>query len=598
MLGCYYLTEVLPGSQGEGTHYASREDARLAFYSGHLDLQAEVLIRDPEQEGGWLKTSVGRLIFNEVLPPELDFRNQLMDSAALNRLVADCYQLLGNQGTSAVLDSIKNMGFHYATRSGITIAINDVEVPAQKKDVMEWADGEIDGLEEQFQMGLITEEERYNRAVAIWTQASDRMTQAITETLPSYGGIYVMAASGAKGNIAQIKQMAGMRGLMSNPRGRIIDLPIKSSFREGLTVLEYFISTHGARKGLTDTALRTADSGYLTRRLIDIAQDVIILKDDCGTTAGFWLESQPGNTLMAPLRDRLVGRIAATPVANPDTGEIIVNSDQEIDEAAATLITEAGIDRVQVRSPLTCGAHRGLCRLCYGRSLATGKPVLLGEAMGIIAAQSIGEPGTQLTMRTFHTGGVAGVDITSGLPRVEELFEARVPKGMAILSEIDGVVEIDDSSGARRARVVNQEEYQEEYPLPSGYTLSVEPGDWVDLGNTLAQPTEPEEQAGDDTLAQAQGVIARVSGRVGVQDEAISVSWVERGPARVPDTSLCPSGCGRRRHRTRWRPTDSRAIQSPGHPAHPGEGSGTALPGSGGPDRLPLPGHHYQRQAH
>ena len=534
VLGCYYLTDILPGSQGEGTHYASREETRLAFYSGHLDLQAEILIRDPEQEDDWLKTSVGRLIFNEVLPTELGFRNQLMDSAALNNLVADCYKLLGNQGTAATLDSIKNLGFHYATQSGITIAINDVEVPAQKKDIMEWADGEIEGLEEQFQMGLITEEERYNRAVAIWTQASDRMTQAITETLPRYGGIYMMATSGAKGNIAQIKQMAGMRGLMSNPRGRIIDLPIKSSFREGLTVLEYFISTHGARKGLTDTALRTADSGYLTRRLIDIAQDVIILKEDCHTTAGFWLESQPENTLMAPLRDRLVGRVAAAPVANPDTGEIMVNSNREIDETTATLIAESGIERVQVRSPLTCAAHRGLCRLCYGRSLATGKPALLGEAMGIIAAQSIGEPGTQLTMRTFHTGGVAGIDITSGLPRVEELFEARAPRGMAILSEIDGVVEIDDASGGRRARVVNQEEYQEEYALPSEYTLSVAPGDWVDLGDILAQPTEPEEQAGDDALAQAQGVIARVSGRVAVRDETISVSWVERDQREYP----------------------------------------------------------------
>ncbi len=527
VMGCFYLTSSAPGAKWEGTRYSSKDEARLAFDSGYLDLQAEVQIRDPEQEGGWLKTTVGRIIFNEGMPPELGFRNQEMDSNALSQLVADCYKRLGSQGTTKALESIKNLGFHYATRSGTTIAINDVEVPAKKKDIMEWADKEIEDLEEQFQTGLFTEEERYNRAVAIWTQASDRMTEAITETLPNYGGIYTMAASGAKGNIAQIKQMAGMRGLMSDPRGRIIDLPIKSSFREGLTVLEYFISTHGARKGLTDTALRTADSGYLTRRLVDVAQNVIILEKDCGTTAGFWLESQPENTLMPSLRDRLVGRVAAAPVADPNTGEILVERNQEIDETTATTIAEASIQRVQVRSPITCAARKGLCRLCYGRSLATGKPALLGEAMGIIAAQSIGEPGTQLTMRTFHTGGVAGLDITSGLPRVEELFEARAPRGMAILSEMDGKVEIEDGPDGRRVRVVNREEYHEEYALLPGYRPVVELGDWVEVGDALARPDEPEATSDDLALAPTQEVVARVAGRVGVQDNVISVRWEE-----------------------------------------------------------------------
>ena len=530
VLGCYYLTYIYPGAGGEGTSYASIQEARMAFDSGHLDLQAEINVRHPDHEGGWLKTSVGRLIFNEVLPPELGFRNENMGSAALNQLVAECYKLLGNGGTAPVLDAIKDLGFHYATRSGTTIAINDVEVPARKKEIMEWANGEIDELEEQFQVGLITEEERYNRAVNIWTQASDRMTDAITETLPSYGGIYMMATSGAKGNIAQIKQMAGMRGLMSNPRGRIIDLPIKSSFREGLSVLEYFISTHGARKGLTDTALRTADSGYLTRRLVDIAQDVIVLVEDCGSTAGFWLEDEPENTMVAPLRNRVLGRVVSAPVADPNTGEITLERNQEIDEVMADAIIGAGIRQVQVRSPINCAARRGLCRLCYGRSLASGKPVLLGEAMGIIAAQSIGEPGTQLTMRTFHTGGVAGVDITSGLPRVEELFEARAPKGMAILAEIDGTVEIEDSSEGRRLKVVNQEEYQEEYALPAKYIKVVKSGDWIDMGGVLARPPKSRSKKKDDdsALDQSQELLARVSGQVEVRRGTFSVTWVEQ----------------------------------------------------------------------
>ncbi|MEK7778227.1 MAG: DNA-directed RNA polymerase subunit beta', partial [Chloroflexota bacterium] len=534
VLGCYYLTLAFPGAPGEGNRYGSKGDARLAFDSGYLDLQAEIWIRDAQQEDGWLKTTVGRLIFNEVLPPEIGFHNQVMDSNALSKLVSECYKLLGNQGTAKALDAIKDMGFHYATRSGTTIAINDVEVPAKKKELMEWADKEIEDLEEQFQTGLFTEQERYDRAVAVWTQASDRMTEIIQETLSSYGGIYMMATSGAKGNIAQIKQMAGMRGLMSDPRGRIIELPIKSSFREGLTVLEYFLSTHGARKGLTDTALRTADSGYLTRRLIDVSQDVIILEEDCGAATGFWVEGQPGNTLMPPLPGRLVGRVSVTSVADPNTGEILVEPNQEIDEEQAEAIAQAGIQRVQVRSPITCTAKKGLCRLCYGRSLATGKPALMGEAMGIIAAQSIGEPGTQLTMRTFHTGGVAGIDITSGLPRVEELFEARAPRGMAILAELDGKVEIDDSAEGRRVRVVSREEYQEEYPIPSGYGPAVEPGDWVDVGDILARPEESESKAEEHALAPAQEVVARVAGRVEIQDSIITVRWQEEDQREYP----------------------------------------------------------------
>ena len=527
VLGCYYLTRELAGSQSEGYRFSTQEEALLALEAGTIALQASIQVWAITEESGWLETTAGRLIFNEVLPPEISFRNQLMDKDALKVLVADCYRTLGNEKTAVVLDAIKELGFHYATRAGITIAISDIEVPLKKEDLLESANTQVGELEEQFQLGLITEEERYNRAVSIWTQTSDDMTHIIEEILNSYGGMSMMVTSGAKGNIAQIKQMAGMRGLMSNPRGRIIDLPIKSSFREGLTVLEYFISTHGARKGLTDTALRTADSGYLTRRLIDVSQDVIVLEEDCGTIEGFWLQSQPEDTMLAPFPDRIVGRVAAGPAADPSTGEIIFEPNEEIDEAKAEAIANANIDRVYVRSPLTCEARRGICRPCYGRSLATSQLVLLGEAVGIIAAQSIGEPGTQLTMRTFHTGGVAGIDITSGLPRVEELFEARVPKGLAILAEIDGTVEIEDTSEGRRVRIVSQEQYQEEYQLPSGATLTAEPGDWVEVGATLTKSVSTNGEVDADALAQSQEVVAHISGRVAVEGETISVTWVE-----------------------------------------------------------------------
>ena len=516
VLGCYYLTEIEAGANGSAPRYGNRDEAHLAFDSGLVSLRQEVYVRDIEAEDGWLKTSVGRLIFNEVLPQELGYRNEVMDSGNLTKLVAECYNTLGNEGTATVLDSLKGLGFHYATQSGTTIAINDIEVSPKKWDVMDWAHSQIDELEEQFQMGLITPEELYDRKVSTWTQADERMREVINEALPGYGGIYMMAVSGAKGNIAQIKQMVGMRGLMSNPRGRIIDLPIESSFREGLSVLEYFISTHGARKGLTDTALRTADSGYLTRRLIDIAQDVIILQEDCGSIGGVWIEEESEESLLPPLKNRLVGRLVATPVADPNTGEVLVDHNEEINEANVDSIIDAGVTRVHVRSALACNARRGLCRLCYGRSMASGKRVLMGEAVGIIAAQSIGEPGTQLTMRTFHTGGVAGVDITSGLPRVEELFEARSPKGMAILAEIDGTVEVDDSSEGRHVRVMNREEYQEEHALPEGYTWTVKSGDIVDVGTALAHPKKRSAKAseGESALLPAQEIISRISGKV------------------------------------------------------------------------------------
>src|SRR5437667_257582 len=314
----------------------------------------------------------------------------------------------------------------YATQSGISIAMNDLRLPAEKEQLLAEADARIAEIDEQYEMGLITDDERYEQAVAIWRETTDKVQEVIQRRLEEYGGVYIMAVSGAKGNISQISQMAGMRGLMSDPAGRIIELPIRSSFREGLSVLEYFISTHGARKGLADTALRTADSGYLTRRLIDVSQDVIIVEEDCGTTAGIWIDEGTEKGLFESLSERSVGRWTAADIANPKTGELIAERGNEVTEEVAQRVIAAGIDKVYVRSALTCQTRRGICALCYGRDLSRGRFVADGEAVGIIAAQSIGEPGTQLTMRTFHTGGVAGLDITSGLPRVEEVYEAAV----------------------------------------------------------------------------------------------------------------------------------------------------------------------------
>ncbi len=529
VFGCYYLTTEVPGAKGEGQRFNDFDEARMAYEHRLIDLRSQIQVKQAGNGAGssWFKTTVGRIIFNEVLPEELQFHNEIMDKNLLKELAAECYRTQGNEITAEVLDKIKRLGFHYAGQSGTTIAINDIEVPRQKAALIERADDKISGLEEQFQRGLITEEERYNTAVRIWTETSDEMTSVIEEQLPTYGGVYLMAISGAKGNIAQIKQMAGMRGLMSNPRGRIIDLPIKSSFREGLSVLEYFISTHGARKGLADTALRTADSGYLTRRLIDVSQEVIVLDYDCGTTMGITIQQLLDKPLVAPYAERLLGRVAINPVADPNTGEIIVDQNQEIVEEPSKTIASLGISEVFVRSPLNCEARSGICSLCYGRNPATGKLAILGEAVGVMAAQSIGEPGTQLTMRTFHTGGVAGVDITSGLPRVEELFEARSPKGQAFLVEIDGNVEIAEESDERRLRIANTEEYREEYPLPAGYQALVADGEWVDVGTDLAGPQETPQGDGE-AVPESLPLKARIAGRTHLNDNVITLAWEEK----------------------------------------------------------------------
>ena len=525
VLGCYYLTDLPEGSKGTGKRFIDLDEARIAYDSDQLALRAEIEIRDPKQPNGWLKTTLGRMIFNEVLPPEIPFKNQLMDKAALKDLTSECSRTLENSEAAETLDRVKALGFHYATTSGITIAINDIQVSPKKEQIIAEANRKVEEYEDQFMQGLVTEDERYSQTVATWTQASDKMEDIVKEDLASYGGVALMAVSGAKGNIAQIKQMAGMRGLMSNPKGRIIDLPIKSSFREGLTTLEYFISTHGARKGLADTALRTADSGYLTRRLIDVSQEVIILAEDCGTLDGIMLTSRADDPLVSPLEESMVGRTAAAQAVHPKTGEILVEQNQEMDEDTVRVLMEANISEIFVRSPLVCEARRGICRYCYGRIPATGQLAGIGEAVGIIAAQSIGEPGTQLTMRTFHTGGVAGLDITSGLPRVEELFEARVPKGYAVLADIDGIVIIENDAEGRRLRVISREEYREDYSLPAGFELLVGDGDQIEAGGSLARALpdpDAQEESGDET---PQEIVANMSGRVEMGQEGLSIVW-------------------------------------------------------------------------
>ncbi|HEX2221167.1 MAG TPA: DNA-directed RNA polymerase subunit beta', partial [Candidatus Limnocylindria bacterium] len=460
VLGCYYLTVGADGSRSLGATerdfrpweiYADDAEVLLAVSQDKVHVQDVVRVETDSWEGvpgdGSLvrkvvTTTAGRVIFNSILPPPLRFVDQVMDRKGLKELIARCYRDLGPGATATLVDGIKSLGFHYATVAGITIAVDDMKVPAEKKRLLHEAEGRVADIEREFRRGLITEEERYSRTVDVWRDTTDEVTKKMLAGLDKRGSVWMITHSGARGNVTQVHQLAGMRGLMADPSGRIIDLPIRSNLREGMSVLEYFISSHGARKGLADTALRTADSGYLTRRLVDVAQDVITREDDCGTDIGTWITRAESEEIPEPFGERLIGRMAAIDVTDPSSGELIVGRNTEIDEAAVARITGSQIDRVSVRSPLTCGSRHGVCRMCYGRNLATGELVDLGQAVGIIAAQSIGEPGTQLTMRTFHTGGVAGEDITQGLPRVEELFEARIPKGEAVMSQIDGTVEV------------------------------------------------------------------------------------------------------------------------------------------------------------
>ena len=503
VLGVYYLTM---GSErehlGDGRTFADMEEVEMAYQLGQLEIHSKIEVwsstwydengdRLEEPVTKRIKTTVGRVLFNMVLTPEVQFVNETLDKGGVKDLIAEVLELSDEKVTTEVADRIKAVGFKYATRSGITIAVSDINIPGAKKDIIDGAMGEEEDVERDFHRGLLTEQEQNDRVIEIWQAATDDISKAVRSSMDPESDLAIQANSGAgKGGFSTIAQLAGMRGMMADPSGRIIPLPIRSNFREGLTALEYFISTHGSRKGLADTALRTADAGYLTRRLVDVAQDAIISDDDCGTTEGAWIYAAD-DVAGQSLGDRIYGRVTAKRVVHPETGEIIVDKGELLDKDMVRKIANAGVTEVCVRSPLTCEKTRGVCVKCYGLDLGRGRLVKPGAAIGIVAAQSIGEPGTQLTLRTFHTGGVAaGSDITTGLPRVEELFEARrTPKGEAVVSEIAGKAEVTQSDRYPDLRVVNvlhSEMVDDEYELLDGWKAEVEETDQVKAGEVLA----------------------------------------------------------------------------------------------------------------
>ena len=537
VMGCYYLTldpDRRAGRAAEDTDddapeselraFPSFEDVRLSYDLQAVGLHEAIRVRDAERtEGELVATTVGRVIFDSVVPDGVPFQavNQELDKSELKRLISTCYQLLGREETAQMADKIKSIGFEYATRSGVTIAIDELRPPAEKAVFLRDAEKRVEMIREDYSSGLMTDEERYQATVNVWTEATQQVTDLVSSALEDYGSMHLMVSSGAKGNITQMRQMAGMRGLMADPAGRIIELPIRSSFRDGLSVLEYFISTHGARKGLADTALRTADSGYLTRRLIDVSQDVIISEEDCApdgiAVPGIRIGEIDDDSILETLDERVTGRYAASSVIHPDTGEVLAEANSLLDAPTVGRLIDQGVRSFHVRSPMVCRSRQGLCRLCYGQSLATGELVEMRAAVGIIAAQSIGEPGTQLTMRTFHTGGVAGVsDITTGLPRVEELFEARSPKGQAVISEIDGVVEVLREGELRKVRVTADDTNRDEYELEPGTRVMVQNDDIVKAGDQIARLPRSEDLDADPesrrVRARIDGVIERRRG--------------------------------------------------------------------------------------
>ncbi|NLJ80845.1 MAG: DNA-directed RNA polymerase subunit beta' [Firmicutes bacterium] len=489
VIGLYYLTAHQEGDKGEGRYFGSEDEVSHAFNAGSIGLHALITLR--LEDGRRIKTTAGRLFFNSILPAEMEFINKELDKKKMGGLVDRLYKLKGAKETALILDKIMQLGFKYSTKSGTSVSIADIVVPTGKHEKIRLAEEEVEQIETQFRRGLLTPEERYQRVCTVWTRTKDEVTLEMLENFDKFNPVYMMAVSGARGNESQISQLAGMRGLVADPTGKTFEIPIKANFREGLTVLEYFISSHGTRKGLADTAIKTADSGYLTRRLVDVSQDVIVREHDCGTREGIVVKalkefSGDRESIIEPLWERLAGRVAIDTVTDPATGEILVNANEMIDDQCAQRIENAGIEGVKIRSVLACNTRYGVCVKCYGRNLADGDLVDVGEAVGIVAAQSIGEPGTQLTMRTFHTGGVAGDDITAGLPRVEELFEARKPKGQAIISEIAGILTIGESRGVRRAVVKNEEE-EKSYTIPYGARLRVRDGSEIAAGDRITE---------------------------------------------------------------------------------------------------------------
>ena len=531
VLGNYYLTLEREGAIGEGMIFKDTSEALLAYQNGYVHLHSRCAVHasslnnetfTEEQNGQLLITTVGKLIFNEILPKSFPYINEptrynletktpekyFVEKGAnipelikaqpaidpfkkkiLGNIIAEVFKRFKITETSKMLDRMKDLGFKYSTKAGITVGVADIVVLKEKQEIITEAQTKVDNVLKQFRRGLITEDERYDRVISIWSAAKDTIQSKLMDSLDRRNPIFMMSDSGARGNASNFTQLAGMRGLMANPAGRIIELPIKSSFREGLTVLEYFISTHGARKGLADTALKTADSGYLTRRLVDVAQDVIIRDDDCGTDRGLKISAlREGTEIIEHLEERLIGRYARKAIRHPETNEVIVAENDLITEDLANYIESLGIETAWIRSAFTCNTSHGVCKKCYGRNLATGQEVEVGEAVGIIAAQSIGEPGTQLTMRTFHTGGVAGDDITQGLPRIQEIFEARNPKGQAVISEIEGtVVSINEIRDKQQEIVVQGAVESRTYTAPYTARLRVTVDTPVRRGEELTE---------------------------------------------------------------------------------------------------------------
>ncbi|MBE6551681.1 MAG: DNA-directed RNA polymerase subunit beta' [Ruminococcaceae bacterium] len=547
VLGSYYLTyerdfvndtdeKRRPDEDGAGKIFRNMDEAIMAYECHDLGLHARIKIRvskereDGEVVTGLVETTLGRMIFNSKIPqnlgfvdrtkpenflkPEIDF---IVTKDELGKIIDRCIKYCGPEVTAEVLDDIKSMGFRYSTKGAITISVSDMTVPKEKPVIIAAAEAEIEKITKLYKLGLFSDEERYKKVIKIWEDATKDVTSALQKNLKKDNPINMMAVSGARGSIKQIRQLAGMRGLMATATGKTLELPIKANFREGLNILEYFIAARGARKGLADTALRTADSGYLTRRLVDVSQEVIIREHDCGSEKGIWVtDIREGNELIESLADRILGRFTVEPIVDPNTGELIIGKNEMITEDEVKRITAAGIEKVCVRSILECKAKYGVCAHCYGSDLASGKTVNIGEAVGIIAAQSIGEPGTQLTMRTFHTGGVAGNDITQGLPRVEELFEARSPKKPAMVAEFDGIVRIDDTKKQRHLILTGNGEGEEKsYTIPYGTHLKVADGDAVIKGQLLTEGVKkPTDIVRVDGLAAAYEYIIKEVQRV------------------------------------------------------------------------------------
>ena len=505
ILGSYYLTMEVPGEKGEGMYFKDTDEALMAYQNGDLGLHAKVKIRmykeiEGELQHKTIETTVGRVIYNQGIPQDLGYVDRtdpehMFDleidfpviKKNLGKIVEKVINKHGLSDAAEVLDYIKATGFKYSTKGAITVSVADVAVPEKKAEILAEADKKVEEISKKYKRGLITNNERYESVIKVWEDATQDVSKAMEENFDDMNPIFMMAQSGARGNMNQLRQIAGMRGLMANTQGKAVEIPIKSCFREGLDALEYFVSSHGGRKGLADTALRTADSGYLTRRLVDVAQDIIVREEDCGTHEGIVvMDIKDGNQVLEKFEERLIGRYVTEDIYDPTTKELIVDRDTMITEDIVKKLLAVGYSSLKIRSPLSCRTKHGVCAKCYGMGLATHKEVNIGESVGIIAAQSIGEPGTQLTMRTFHQGGVAGGDITQGLPRVEELFEARKPKGLAIISEIDGEVKITDDKKKKEVTITSKDN-SKTYSIPFGSKLHVKEGDFIEAGDPITE---------------------------------------------------------------------------------------------------------------